>query len=248
MNTQINQSNQNITTKEEPDYRQLYEELQAKQQLTLSHISHEIRNPVTLINSFLQLLESHHPELKEDKYWGKIMENMDFLKTLLNEFSSFNNSGKLNLQELDLSELLENLVASSLPTLENYNVSLVLSIEPNLPIIQADKTKMSQLILNLLRNSSEAIKTKGVIHCSLTSQKIILFFLSKIMEAEFLFYIKKTFLNHSLPINRKALVLDFLSAKELQKPTMEVFLSNPFLKKALNLPFYCLYDSFYNLF
>ena len=108
MNTQINQSNQNITTKEEPDYRQLYEELQAKQQLTLSHISHEIRNPVTLINSFLQLLESHHPELKEDKYWGKIMENMDFLKTLLNEFSSFNNSGKLNLQELDLSELLEN--------------------------------------------------------------------------------------------------------------------------------------------
>ena len=40
-----------------------------------------------------------------------------------------------------------------------------------MPIIQADKTKMSQLILNLLRNSSEAIKTKGVIHCSLTSQK-----------------------------------------------------------------------------
>lgn len=171
MNTQINQSNQNITTKEEPDYRQLYEELQEQQQFTLSHVSHEIRNPVTLINSFLQLLESHHPELKEDKYWGKIMENMDFLKTLLNEFSSFNNSGKLNLQELDLSELLENLVASSLPTLENYNVSLVLNIEPNLPIIQADKTKISQLILNLLRNSSEAIKTKGVIHCSLTSQK-----------------------------------------------------------------------------
>lgn len=89
------------------------------------------------------------------------MENMDFLKTLLNEFSSFNNSGKLNIQELDLSELLENLAASSLPTLESYNVSLVLNIEPNLPVIQADKTKMSQLILNLLRNSSEAIKTEG---------------------------------------------------------------------------------------
>ena len=143
MNTQINQPNQHITAKEEPDYRQLYEELQVQQQFTLSHVSHEIRNPVTLINSFLQLLESHHPELKEDKYWGKIMENMDFLKTLLNEFSSFNNSGKLNIQELDLSELLENLAASSLPTLESYNVSLVLNIEPNLPVIQADKTKMS---------------------------------------------------------------------------------------------------------
>lgn len=48
MNTQINQSNQHITAKEEPDYRQLYEELQVQQQFTLSHVSHEIRNPVTL--------------------------------------------------------------------------------------------------------------------------------------------------------------------------------------------------------
>ena len=69
------------------------------------------------------------------------MENMDFLKTLLNEFSSFNNSGKLNIQELDLSELLENLAASSLPTLESYNVSLVLNIEPNLPSFKQIKRK-----------------------------------------------------------------------------------------------------------
>lgn len=171
MDTKINHSNQNITAKEEPDYRQLYEDLQMQQHFTLSHVSHEIRNPVTLINSFLQLLESHHPELKEDKYWEKIMENMDFLKTLLNEFSSFNNSGKLNIQELNLSKLVENLSASILPSLENRNISLVLNIESDLPVIQADKTKMSQLILNLLRNASEAIKSNGTIYCSLTSRQ-----------------------------------------------------------------------------
>lgn len=170
MDTKINHSNQ-TTTKKEPDYRQLYEDLQVQQHFTLSHVSHEIRNPVTLINSFLQLLESHHPELKEDKYWEKIMENMDFLKALLNEFSSFNNSGKLNFQELNLSELLKNIIASIVPTLKSHNVSVALNIEPNLPHIQGDKTKISQLILNLLRNSSEAIKTKGVINCSLSSQK-----------------------------------------------------------------------------
>ena len=75
MNTQINQSNQHITAKEEPDYRQLYEELQVQQQFTLSHVSHEIRNPVTLINSFLQLLESHHPELKEDNSLERLKSN-----------------------------------------------------------------------------------------------------------------------------------------------------------------------------
>lgn len=30
----------------------------------LSKVSHEVRNPVTLINSYFQLLEKDHPELK----------------------------------------------------------------------------------------------------------------------------------------------------------------------------------------
>lgn len=171
MDTQINHSNNINTTEGTLDYRKLYEELQAQHQFTLSHVSHEIRNPVTLINSFLQLLESHHPELKQDKYWEKIIENMDFLKMLLNEFSTFNNSRKLHIQELNLSELLENLVSSSLPTLKSVRISVVLDIQPELPVIQADKTKMSQLILNLLRNAQEAIGTDGIIHCSLHSRQ-----------------------------------------------------------------------------
>lgn len=68
----------------------------------LSQVSHEIRNPVTLINSFMQLLEGRHPELIQDNYWQKIMENMDFLKSLLNELSAFNNSEKLNLQNSNI--------------------------------------------------------------------------------------------------------------------------------------------------
>ena len=66
---------------------------------------------------------------------------------------------------------MENLSASILPSLENRNISLVLNIESDLPVIQADKTKMSQLILNLLRNASEAIKSNGTIYCSLTSRQ-----------------------------------------------------------------------------
>lgn len=43
------------------DYKKLYQEQAKKHQLMLSQISHEIRNPVTLINSFLQILEKQHP-------------------------------------------------------------------------------------------------------------------------------------------------------------------------------------------
>ena len=90
-------TNQSTGMPETADYKMLYQQLKIKHQFMLSQVSHEIRNPVTLINSFMQLLEGRHPELTQDNYWQKIMENMDFLKSLLNELSAFNNSGNLGI-------------------------------------------------------------------------------------------------------------------------------------------------------
>ena len=42
----------------------------------LSKVSHEVRNPVTLINSYLQLLEKDYPELKQNELWSDITEEM----------------------------------------------------------------------------------------------------------------------------------------------------------------------------
>ena len=109
------------------DYEALYQELQTKQQFLLSQISHEIRNPVTLINSFLQLFESHHPEIVKDDCWEKVMENMNFLKALLEEFSSFNNSAKLHLQEINLDHIFRETVESVTPLCQDLGISVTLS-------------------------------------------------------------------------------------------------------------------------
>ena len=158
-------SSRNIT----PDYKTLYQELQAQHQFTLSQISHEIRNPVALINSFLHLLENHHPEISQDYCWDKIIENMDFLKALLNEFSAFNNSGRLHMQKLELAPLFHEIIASVTPACQKQNISISLTTDSSIPPIYADKTKLQQLILNLLRNSMEAMDSKGSIVCSLTA-------------------------------------------------------------------------------
>ena len=51
-----------ITKQSEKDFRFL-----------LSRLSHEIRNPVTLINSELQLMASSHPELCSYRQWDSLM-------------------------------------------------------------------------------------------------------------------------------------------------------------------------------
>lgn len=100
------------------DYKKLYQEQAKKHQLMLSQISHEIRNPVTLINSFLQILEKQHPDLSEDQNWIKILENMDFLRGLLGELSSYNNSLRLNLESTNVYALFANVIESINPSLE----------------------------------------------------------------------------------------------------------------------------------
>ena len=47
---------------------------------TLSKFSHEIRNPLTLISSELQLLVSSHPEIADDTVWDDIMDNVEYMK------------------------------------------------------------------------------------------------------------------------------------------------------------------------
>ena len=151
------------------DYKKLYQEQAKKHQLMLSQISHEIRNPVTLINSFLQILERQHPDLSEDQNWIKILENMDFLRGLLGELSSYNNSLRLNLESTNVYALFANVIESINPSLEKKNVSIAFNKLSPIPLLYVDHTKLQQVFHNLLRNAFEAVKEDGHIVCSIES-------------------------------------------------------------------------------
>lgn len=134
----------------------------------LSKVSHEIRNPVTLINSFLQLLVNNHPELREDSYYLKIEENMDYLKALLDELSTYNHSHTADTEELNPYLLLQNITASAGTLLEQRGIDLQLSKESAIPRIPLDRTKFHQLISNLIRNASEAMPDGGTIRIAVS--------------------------------------------------------------------------------
>ncbi len=136
--------------------------------LLLSKVSHEIRNPVALINSFLQLLVSNHPELKEDNCYLKIEENMDYLKALLDELSTYNHSHAANTEDLNPYLLLQSITASAGTLLEAQGIDLQLSKDSAIPRIPIDKVKFQQLFTNLIRNAAEAMPDGGTIRVSIS--------------------------------------------------------------------------------
>lgn len=137
--------------------------LTEQHRFALQKISHEIRNPVTLISSFLQLVESEHPEVTHFKYWDQIMENMDFLKKLLDEISDYNRSTVIHVETINLYHMLENIVLDMAPTLSKRGIQLKLHKRSALPPLNADSVKLRQAFHNLIRNSAEAINKNGTI-------------------------------------------------------------------------------------
>jgi signal transduction histidine kinase len=136
--------------------------------LLTSQISHEIRNPLTLIKSTVQLIESGHPEVAEFKYWTQLTEDINGLENLLNELCLYNNSERISLQNQNFLLLLKLVLSSFHPLAEQRGINLSLTItEDEIPYYSnysLDQIKMKQVFTNLIQNAFEATQDGNYIN------------------------------------------------------------------------------------
>lgn len=146
-------------SEENSDTKELIHKMQEENQFIISQISHEIRNPVTLINSSLQLIEKQHPEVKDFELWEQTMDDMKYLRNLLDELSHYNNGMRLNRSLICTEDFLRELTASADAWGLEQNSHITLECEDNLPDIEADSVKLRQALINLLKNALESAET-----------------------------------------------------------------------------------------
>lgn len=148
---------------ERPENEALIKKLLDSHKETISTISHEIRNPLTLVYSTLQLIESRHPEVNSFRYWDSLRTDIEYMKQLLEELSAFNNGSSLTLKTFDFRQFMEQLVLSFAISCTDSDIEFTSFLELELPEIQADPIKLREVFLNLLRNAREAIVGTGSI-------------------------------------------------------------------------------------
>lgn len=167
MLTQDDYEKLNRFYEENSTFRELFQAIEKDHLSSLSKISHEIRNPVTLINSFLQMIAADHPEIRTYRYWDDIIENMAFLRDLLADLSDYNNARNLHKSETNPYRLLSSIVKSVRPSLSEQHVDIQLNKESAVPSFYIDSTKIREVLLNLIRNAAEAMPGGGKIICSI---------------------------------------------------------------------------------
>lgn len=141
-------------------------------ELLLSSISHEIRNPVTLINSYLQLMGTLHPEVKSFQQWEPIQSEMEYLKQLLARISAYHNCARLHPEATDMNQWMGG-YADSAKVMVKSLTDAVFFYQPCgvLPIISVDRSGLRQVLDNLIRNSGEAVSGSGSITLSAVLQE-----------------------------------------------------------------------------
>lgn len=130
-----------------------------------TRMAHEIRNPLHAIKMNIQILAKKFSLGEDDlEYYDILLGEINRLENLVKEVLTFAKHDKLNVVSCDLGRVLERTLAVLKSLLDEKSVELNLYISPDVPLIQADESKLEQAIMNLVVNAVEAISGGGSLH------------------------------------------------------------------------------------
>lgn len=136
-------------------------------------IAHDIRNPLTSIQGFVQLIERQERRSGYLEYYRIIRSEISRIDSLLREVLTLSKSHTMDQEaweKVNLADLLQRLIMLMEPDCVRADVPIVLQLE-SAPIIFCSEDKIHQVFLNLIRNAIEAIGEHGQIDIIVSEEK-----------------------------------------------------------------------------
>jgi len=132
-------------------------------------IAHEVRNPLASMSGSIQLLKKDLDLDKEDlKLMDIVLKETERLNVLVGDFLAYARPPDPRFEDVDLREIVQDVVR----LLRNTGLGPGIHIATELPdgkaILSVDRSHLHQVIMNLVKNSAEAMEGKGTITVSLT--------------------------------------------------------------------------------
>jgi two-component system nitrogen regulation sensor histidine kinase NtrY len=134
-------------------------------------IAHEVKNPLTPISLSAQRLKRKYASQIDDPVFDEctrmIIDHVDLIRNLVNEFSAFARFPTADLASCDLPPIIEETVA--LYKEGHEMIQFETQIEGDLPIPQMDldRQQIKQAMINLVDNAIAAVKGQGRIQIKL---------------------------------------------------------------------------------
>lgn len=143
---------------------------QAKSEF-VSLISHELRSPMTSIKGFAQILQKgNQSDENQKKFLQIITVNTDRMASLVADLADISRieSGHLLVQptRVSLADTVEEVIDSVHGQIEAKKQKVVVDLPANLPKIWADRSRLAQVLTNLITNAIKYTLEEGMITIS----------------------------------------------------------------------------------
>jgi signal transduction histidine kinase len=128
---------------------------------------HEIKNPLSTLNINLQLLKEDIQSTlgkEHERVYRKVQilqKEVQRLEEILNDFLRFAKGKKLELEEYDIHEVLDEVIDFFIPKLKQKNIVILKDYDACLPLCRIDGNLIKQAILNVVINAEQAMENGG---------------------------------------------------------------------------------------
>ena len=124
-------------------------------------VAHEINNPLDIINYYLHYLRFNTQNPKIIDAIDNLEEETNVISQIVGNLITFTDKSPKNAEEVHVNTLLEQLVDLIEITARKSSISIQLEASEDDFVITANKTEIRQAILNIIRNSLEAMVNGG---------------------------------------------------------------------------------------
>lgn len=160
---------EDVTAREDARGKLVHSERLAAIGRLAAQITHEIRNPLSSIGLNIELLGDDVDNLPEDRraevgsILDAVLAEVHRLSEITEGYLRFARLPTAQKQQQDVGDLCADLVAFYASEAAARGVNVELRVEPPLPAVAIDSSRLRQALLNLLRNGADAASTGGTV-------------------------------------------------------------------------------------
>ncbi|MDX5476276.1 MAG: PAS domain S-box protein [Bacillaceae bacterium] len=157
------------------DKKEMEEQLKKSDTLTVvgelaAGIAHEIRNPMTALKGFIQLLQSSMKDDTNEMYFDVITSELKRIESIITEFLVLAKPQATSYQSKNVAVIMKETLdlMSAQATLED--VQFATYYEDNLQEIYCEPKQLKQVFINILKNAFEVMPKGGMITVNVESK------------------------------------------------------------------------------
>lgn len=126
-------------------------------------IAHEIRNPLTSLRGFVQLLQSSLDD-NQKRYCEIMLAELDRINFIVSELLVLAKPQGIKFQKKDIAKIVEDVISFLDSQANLNNIQIHTSIQSQLPFVSCEENQLKQVFLNICKNAIEALPDGGEIY------------------------------------------------------------------------------------